>query len=241
MLERKLNSGLKAGVDLGREVLAAVATEPLSNGEGVALLYRGAALKADYFFFEKRVAAIDKVLADPKSEEVDRAVLREERRRLYDKRRRRRDQTFANLAAHLACALSALNVGIVFVGYPRSIARERPGKGNNNVWSYWKLMTRIATTLENYGIALFEVPEDGTSRVCARHGCKVQRAVRGLVKCPEGHLAHADVNAALNILKRGAQLLGCEVEMPERVRVASFTPTPSGVKPRNHNPAPRAG
>jgi len=60
-------------------------------------------------------------------------------------------------------------------------------------------------------------------------------------------VTHSDVNAALNILKRGAQLLGCEVEVPERVRAASFVPTPSGVierkggKRKIDNPAPRAG
>jgi len=65
-----------------------------------------------------------------------------------------------------------------------------------------------------------------------------------LVKCPEGHVAHADVNAALNILKRGAQLLGCGVEASERLKALSFTPTPSGVierKRKTDNPAPRAG
>jgi len=62
------------------------------------LLYRGAALKADYSYFERRIAAVDGMPS--KSEEVDRAALREGRRRLYG--RRKRDQLFANLAAHVA-------------------------------------------------------------------------------------------------------------------------------------------
>jgi len=41
--------GLKAGVDLGREILAAVAVE-----DGHALLYRGGPLKSDYFYFSRR-------------------------------------------------------------------------------------------------------------------------------------------------------------------------------------------
>ena len=50
VLESKLNVGLKAGIDLGRERLIAFVTEPLSeSGEGVALLYRGGPLKSDYF------------------------------------------------------------------------------------------------------------------------------------------------------------------------------------------------
>jgi len=240
-LERERNSGLKVGIDLGREILAAVAVE-----DGHALLYRGGVLKSDYYYFEKRIAAIDKTMSDPKSEEIDRAVLRAERRRLYDKRRRRRDQIFANMAAHLARKCLELNVGIVFIGYPKNITREHSGKGNTNMWGYRELVQRLATTLENYGIAAFEVPEDGTSRVCAKHGCRVVRKPRGLVKCEKGHTIHSDVNAALNILARGAQLLRCEAEAPDRLRVLSFTPTPSGVieakkDKKNHNLALKAG
>jgi putative transposase len=74
-LERKLdNSGLKAGIDLGRERLIAFVTEPLNgSGEGVALLYRGGPLKSDYFYFEKKIAEIDRMLSDSKLEETDRA------------------------------------------------------------------------------------------------------------------------------------------------------------------------
>jgi putative transposase len=134
----------------------------------------------------------------------------------------------------------------VFIGYPKNITRDKAGKGNTNMWGYRELVQRLATTLENYGIAAFEVPEDGSSKVCAKHGCRVVRKPRGLVKCEKGHTMHSDVNAALNILARGAQLLRCEAEAPDRLRVLSFTPTPSGVieakkDKKNHNLALKAG
>ena len=131
----------------------------------------------------------------------------------------------------------------MFVGYPRNIAQEKPGKGNTNMWSYRELIARMAVTLENHGIAAFAVPEDGTSRVCARHGCEVVRKPRGLVKCPHGHVMHSDLNAALNILLRGASALGLTVKVPERVKVHSFIPTPSKVieKGKSSNLALRAG
>ena len=66
-----------------------------------------------------------------------------------------------------------LGVSAVFIGYPRGIARDKPGKGNTNLWSYRKLEQRIAVTAENRGISVFKVPEDNTSKVCARHGCEV--------------------------------------------------------------------
>jgi putative transposase len=234
-LERKYTGNLKAGIDLGRERLIAFVTEPNENGEGVALLYRGGPLKSDYFYFERRIAEIDRTLPDPKLEEMDRSVLKEMRRRLYEKRRRRRDQLFANAAAHLAGVCLELKVGAVFIGGLRGIAHDKPGKGNTNVWSYRKLEMRLATTLENHGIAAFEIPEDGTSKKCARHGCEVQRGPRGLVRCPHGHVMHADVNAAMNILKRGGG------RVPQRVKVLSFIPTASKViavnEKKNGNPA----
>ena len=237
VLEGRLgNSGLKAGIDLGRERLIAFVTEPVdSSGEGIALLYRGGPLKSDYFYFERKIAKIDRMLSDPKLEETDRAVLKEVRKRLYEKVRRRRDQLFANTAAHLIGLCEELGVSAVFIGGLRGIARDKPGKGNTNVWSYRKLKQRLAVTLENHGIPAFEIPEDNTSKTCARHGCEVQRGPRGLVRCPHGHVMHADVNAAMNILARGGG------KVPVRVKVLSFIPTASGViavnEKKNSNPA----
>jgi putative transposase len=234
-LERKFNHGLKAGIDLGRERLIAFVTEPLSeSGEGVALLYRGEPLKSDYFYFERKIAEVDKMLSDPKLEEADRSVLKEVRRRFYERRKRRRDQVFANAAAHLIRVCEELGVAVLLLGYPRGVARDKPGKGNTNMWSYRGLAQRIAVTAENRGIPAFEVPEDGTSKTCARHGCEVQRGPRGLVRCPHGHVMHADLNAAMNILARGGG------RVPTRVRVLSFIPTASkviAVNEKNSNPA----
>jgi putative transposase len=120
----------------------------------------------------------------------------------------------------------------------RGLAQEKPGKGNSNVWSYRKQKLRLATTLENHGIAAFEIPEDNTSKTCARHGCEVIRKPRGLVLCPFGHAMHVDLNATMNILKRGGG------RVPQRVKVLSFIPTASKVIPvneKNSNPAPKAG
>jgi putative transposase len=235
-LERKLGGGLKAGIDLGRERLIALVTEPLNErGEGVALLYRGGPLKADYFYFERKIAEIDKMLSDPKLEEADRSALKEMRRRLYEKVKRRRDQLFANAAAHLVKMCLELGVAALLLGYPRGIAQDKPGKGNTSMWSYRRLERRVAIAAENRGIPVFEIPEDGTSKTCARHGCEVQRGPRGLIRCPYGHAMHADVNATMNILARGGG------RVLQRVKVLSFIPTASGViavnEKRNSNPA----
>ena len=192
-------------------------------------------MKADYFYFEKKIAEVDKMLSNPKLEEADRSVLKEVRRRFYERRKRRRDQLFANAAAHLVRVCLELGVAALLLGYPRGVAQDKPGKGNTNVWSYRRLERRIAVTAGNRGIPVFKIPEDGTSKVCARHGCEVQRGPRGLVRCPHGHVMHSDLNAAMNILARGGG------KVPMRVKVLSFIPTASKVIPvnekRNSNPA----
>jgi len=168
LLERRSGGHGFMGIDLGREVLvAAVASD------GTALLYKGSALKSDYFYFERRIAAIDRALS--KLEEVDGGVLKEERRRLFDKRRRRRDQAFANAASHVGDEAVKRDVGIVFIGYPWYISQEKPGKGNTNMWGQRRLLLRLATTLENAGIPAFAVSEDGTSRSALTTRLEVQR------------------------------------------------------------------
>jgi putative transposase len=136
-IERKRCGCNFMGIDLGREVLVAAVT---SSGD--ALLYKGAALKSDYYYFERKIAEIDKALSDPRSEEAKRSVLAEERRRLFEKREKRRDQTFANTASHLKRFACERDVGIVFIGYPWYISQEKPGKGNVNMWSQRKLLLR---------------------------------------------------------------------------------------------------
>ncbi|MCC6003383.1 MAG: transposase, partial [Thermofilum sp.] len=228
VLERKRCGGSFMGIDLGREVLvAAVASD------GTALLYKGGVLKSDYFYFERRIAVVDRALSDPGMEEARRSALQEERRRLFDERKKRRDQAFANTAAHLRREALKRNVGIVFIGYPWGISQEKPGKGNVNMWGQRKLLLRLATTFENAGIPAFAVSEDSTSKTCAYHKVEVQRGPRGLVHCPHGHSLHADVNGSLNIAARGLKALGIGAELPRRIRVLSFLATPSGVKPIN--------
>jgi putative transposase len=179
------------------------------------------------------------MLSDPKLEEVDSAVLKEVRRRLYSKMKKHRNQLFANAAAHLVRLCLELGVAVLLLGYPRGVAQDKPGKGNSNMWSYRRLERRIAVTAENRGIPAFEIPEDNTSKVCARHGCEVVRKPRGLVWCPYGHAMHSDVNAAMNILKRGGG------KVPVRVRVLSFIPTASKViavnEKKSSSPRVKAG
>ena len=213
-LKRDTRAPLKCGIDLGQEQLAAVVIE-----NGVRLLYRGSVLKSDYHFLKLRVSELDKCA---RFADFDASVWLEKRKWLYRRFRMRKRELIKNMAAHLAKMLYELGVTEVYIGYPRDIAHNKPAE-RNNAWPYWQTIEEIARAAENYGIAVYLVPEENTSKVCARHGCEVVRGPRGLVRCPYGHTMHADLNAAMNILKKAGG------KVPERVKVLSFTPTPEGV------------
>jgi putative transposase len=157
----------------------------------------------------------------------------EKRKWLFRLYRMRKRELIKNMAAHLVKMLHTLGATEIYIGYPRDIAHNKPAE-RNNAWPYWQTIEEIARAAENYGIAAYLVPEENTSKTCARHGCEVQRGPRGLVRCPYGHAMHSDINAALNILKRAGG------KVPERVKVLSFTPTPEGVIERRKERGSRA-
>jgi putative transposase len=234
-LRRDMRAPLKCGIDLGQERLVAAVAE-----NGVALLYRGTVLKSEYHFLKMEVSELDK---RARFADFDVQVWLEKRKWLFRRYRVRKRELIKNMAAHLAKMLRELGVTDIFIGYPRGIAQEKTAE-RNSAWPYWQTIKEIARAAENLGIAVYLVPEENTSKVCARHGCEVVRGPRGLVRCPYGHTMHADLNAAMNTLKRGRG------KVPERVRVLSFTPTPEGVIERGKergsgakpdSPAQRAG
>jgi len=161
---------------------------------------------------------------DGAAREWDRAVWLEKRRWFQRRYRRRKGELIKNMAAHLMKTLIEHGVTAVYIGYPRSINQDKANERNSS-WPCWKVMIEIARCAENFGIAVYAIEESDTSKYCAYHGCEVERRPRGLVHYPHGHTLHSDINAALNILEKvGGKL-------PVRLKVLSFTPTPSEVLP----------
>ena len=111
----------------------------------------------------------------------------------------------------------AHKIGNIVVGELKEIKQNLDlGKVNNqNIqyipWGVFKQKLRFKC--EYYGISYIEVDENGTSITCARCGYKDKknREHRGLFVCRKcGFVVNADVNGALNILKKVA---------PESVRI----------------------
>jgi len=63
------------------------------------------------------------------------------------------------------------------------------------------------------------------------HGSGKASKGNGARTCPYGHTMHSDVNGGLGVMARGLTALGIEEELPKQIKVLSFLPTPSRVKP----------
>ncbi|MGB9734487.1 MAG: RNA-guided endonuclease InsQ/TnpB family protein [Conexivisphaera sp.] len=219
-----------AGIDLGVNIIASVVVS-----DGAWLLYRGARLKEDYFYFEGRIARLESEAAHAKAggDEVKYYKLWAEVRRLKRKWTARRLHLYRNLASHLIHELWERGVSTVYVGYPHEIAQERGNKYSVNIWAYRELVERIEAKAREYGISVYEVFERGTSSHCAYHGAKVSRNPRGVVTCPVGdHRLHSDLNGALNMLRRGSGVL---VQGKGNLKPLSFIVDHNGVVPTPTN------
>jgi putative transposase len=200
-----------ASIDLGINVLASVVLN-----DGTWLLYKGVRTKEDYFYFEKRIAQVQS-LADKTGNQGEYEAYEEllkEKRRLHGKLTRRLLHLYRNFASHLVKELHEQGASTIYLGYPFNIAQDKGNKFTVNMWSYRKLMGIIELKAQEYCMKVFEVVEYNTSKYCVYHDVEVERRPRGVVSCPTGHRLHSDLNGALNILKKAANVMVSTVKKP---------------------------
>jgi len=200
-----------ASIDLGINVLASVVVN-----DGTWLLYKGVRAKEDYFYLQRRIAQLQSWLDKNEDRLLDDAVeeLLRERRRLFKKLTRRLLHLYRNLASHMLKTLHELGVSTIYLGYPLNIAQEKGNKLTVNLWTYRKLMEVIELKAQEYGMKVFEVVEYNTSKYCAYHNVEVKRYPRGVANCPMAHKLHADLNGALNIMRKATDTVVLTIKKP---------------------------
>jgi putative transposase len=75
-------------------------------------------------------------------------------------------------------------------------------------------MKAIELKAQEYGMKVFLVVEYNTSKYCAYHGVEVKRQPRGVINCPMGHKLHADLNGALNIMRKATGTVVLIIKKP---------------------------
>ncbi|WP_232320628.1 RNA-guided endonuclease InsQ/TnpB family protein [Herbidospora daliensis] len=96
------------------------------------------------------------------------------------------------------------------IGLPGRNVGAKSGLNRSILDAGWGVfLTILADKAESAGRELISVNPSGTSRTCARcgHRAKENRPTQAEFACTAcGHTAHADVNAAINILRAGLAL-----------------------------------
>lgn len=212
--------GQTMAIDLGVINTAATIKE-----DGEAKIYTGKGLLTIQRYFNKEMARIQSILMRQSKGR------RKWSRKLSELARKRRKQIKHALHAQTKAIVEDCiksNVSVVVVGDLKNIRKQRSdtkdekklararslGRKNNqkfHAWSFNQFTATLQYKLRKEGIQLVQVNEKSTSKTCSRCGNvrKRNRKTRGVYICNKcGLKINADVNGAINILKKYLQPLG---------------------------------
>ena len=205
--EAEVNKNYIAGVDIGLNNLAAVA----SNKPGfVPLLVNGRPLKSINQFYNKRRASLQSQLENPKKETSQRID------RLTDKRNRKIKHELHVASFNIIDHLVKEQIGTLVIGKNKNWKQEiNIGSRNNQNFvsiPHARFVDMLKYKAELQGIQVYTTKEGYTSK-CSfldlepieKHETYVgQRIKRGLFRSKEGILINADINGACNIIRKVA-------------------------------------
>jgi putative transposase len=174
---------------------------------GHSKLYSGRQALSVQHYFNKEIARVQSLTAKQQNKKGSRAISR-----MYQKKTRQVNQILHSVSKALVEDAKRNHVGTIVVGDLKNIRKDN-GKakdwGRNNqklhAWGFRKLLTQIRYKAALSGIRVVEVSERNTSRRCSKCGLvrKANRVHRGLYRCKRcGSIMNADVNAAVNLLKK---------------------------------------
>ena len=184
-------SGETMAIDLGMSNLAATACT-----DGDTSLWSGGELAALERHFDKQKAKTTRSMSKKSST-------------LNQKRSRQRSHLLHSVTRSLVSDADVRGVSTIIVG---DLTDIRDGKdwgdsGNQKLhaWPFDKIIRMLTYKARLKGIRVVKEPEDYTSQTCSVCGtlCRSNRVHRGLYVCNQcGAVINADVNGAINILKR---------------------------------------
>ena len=201
-IEKKIERllGLDPGVD---NILAGYA-----YSDGDMFLIKGLAIKAMNQWYNKRKAEIQSIYDIQKVKNGQAMIL------LTMKRENFMDNELNNIAKLVVDYAIEHRIDRIVAGWNKGIKQEiNIGKASNQKFvsiPYRSLYQKIKYRCEKAGIGFEEIEEDHTSKcsaidreeICHHEMYMGKRIRRGLFRTAKGHLINADINGAMNIIRR---------------------------------------
>ena len=235
-IQRNLNKNNALALDLGVNNLVTAV-----SSEGRSFIIDGRKLKSVNQWFNKENARLQGI----KDRQGDKRRTTNRQKILADKRNRQVNDYMSKTAKKIINYCIAHNIGTLVVGYNETFQRNTDiGRQNNQNFvniPYGKLRSKLEYLCELNGIAFVKQEESYTSKASfwdndtipvynadnpQKYHFSGKRVERGLYRTANGKLLNADVNGALNILRKSSVvdltvLYGSgEVDTPVRIRVA---------------------
>ena len=235
-IQRNLNKNNALALDLGVNNLVTAV-----SSEGRSFIIDGRKLKSVNQWFNKENARLQGI----KDRQGDKRRTTNRQKILADKRNRQVNDYMSKTAKKIINYCIAHNIGTLVVGYNETFQQNTDiGRQNNQNFvniPYGKLRSKLECLCELNGIAFVKQEESYTSKASfwdkdvipiynadnpQKYHFSGKRVQRGLYKTSDGMLLNADVNGALNILRKSSVvdltvLYGRgEVDTPVRIRVA---------------------
>ncbi|HAH17484.1 MAG TPA: transposase [Eubacterium sp.] len=193
-----------SSIDLGLGNLVSMVTD-----FSEPIIYSGAQIKSKNQFFNKRISFL-KSITDTNNKKISTKQIKS----LWDKRNKQLNDVFHKISRHIVNILIQNNVGNLIIGHNNGWKDSiNIGKVNNQNFvmiPFDKLISYLKYKCEMSGIMVIETEESYTSKCDAlaleiihKHDkYKGKRVKRGMFQSSIGKLINADVNGALNIMRK---------------------------------------
>ena len=193
-----------SSIDLGLNNLVTMV-----NDFGNPIIYSGKQIKSKNRYFNKILSKKKSILETNNKKKNSKQI-----KLLWDKRNKQMNDMFHKVSRHIVNILLQNKVGNLIIGYNSgwkdSIGIGKVNNQNFVMVSFEKLISFLKYKCDMVGIKLIKNEESYTSKcdslamenICKNESYKGKRVKRGLFQSSVGKLINADVNGALNIMRK---------------------------------------
>ncbi|WP_081638817.1 RNA-guided endonuclease TnpB family protein [Desulfurobacterium sp. TC5-1] len=196
-----------AGIDFGIRNFLTLAVE---TDKGIEVFqFKSRELIKDYKRWDRKIATYQSILNRSGTKTSKKL------QRLYIKRDKKLKQSINSMLNKVIDICVSRGVEKIYIGDLTGIRKDKDfGKLNvllHNFWIRNYTLKRLKEKLSEAGIGIKPIPEHYTSSRCFKCGNHIKRPHQHYVVCENCGKLNADLNGAINILKRGKKNLSLEI------------------------------